>query len=506
MAIGSDESAVLEVEVDVAGFERGMERIDSRARKTEQAMLESQRKQAAAAEAAAERREKAEDRAHKKALIAIGVSIAAWKKYFDFIATGTGATSRALADAGRNLDELKVKLATVAGEAPGVRLIADTLEAIARNANSSASAVQALGAALGMAVGPAVNLLGVLRDLASGPGGIQERGRALATERALALEQGDLSMRAEAGAQRVAGEQAARRLIQEADAAAATQMAQDVTRRNAEANRRILAQHERGGGGGGGENDDARQARMLAQYYDQLEERQRRQIEILTLLKQKREEQIRVEREAMEASLDAATQRTREMALEHNARLEAQADSIAEKNRFYAQEAIDLERQKQEAFMATVAAIDTVNEVLMRGGPAAQAVGRVLMAVQAVIYAQKAAGEVGEAIAAAARYDTWAAVGHAAAAVQFGVAAGMKLSGAIGGGGSASARAPSGGGGGGQFAPPRGSEGGREGNAPINVTLVLNAAGEVVDDSAIRRLGRSMGEAFRRGYVPGRRD
>lgn len=84
-------------------------------------------------------------------------------------------------------------------------------------------------------------------------------------------------------------------------------------------------------------------------------------------------------------------------------------------------------------------------------------------------YAWKAAGEAAEAIAAAARYDFWAAAAHGAAAVAFGVAA------ATAGGGGSRSSASSGGGGMGGGPSSLDREGG--GGAQQNIWHVTVAPG-----------------------------
>lgn len=475
MSIGSGESAVLQVEVDDAAFDRGMERINASTKRAQDQMIAGENRlsdaavraaarRADAAERAAERQEKANERANKKALVALGVATYAWKKFFDFIASGSGESSKAVEHLAQSAAVLKDSVASATAQS--LRPLVDVLESITGAANSSSAAVTGLGRTIAMlALGPA--------------GGV-----------------GLVGARMLGGAPSVT----ATNIGPAAPSLAALQGAQGANTLPVGVDPEDLFPGRRGGGGGGGggESDAARQTHMLAEFNRQLADRARFWEEVRKAADAAHAAEMDRQRDAREAILDENVRRAREENQRRADALQVSQDARAEKDRFYADEAVENERRRQEALMATVAAMETVNQVLLKGGPAAQGVARVLMAVQAVIYAQKAAGEVAEALAAAARYDTWAAVGHAAAAVQFGVAAGMKLGAAVGGPSGGSRAAPSGGGGG-AYAAPRSADG-QQGMGPVSITMVVNASGEVVDDSALRRWGRTLSEVMRRGY------
>lgn len=141
---------------------------------------------------------------------------------------------------------------------------------------------------------------------------------------------------------------------------------------------------------------------------------------------------------------------------------------------------------------------------IIAGKSAGEAFGAMAKAL-AQMALMKAIYEGAEAVAAAATYRFVEAGEHATAAAIYagvaamagGVAAVTSSGGGRGGGGYGGGSAPVG---------PRGGYGGGGGDSPVHISVVVNANGDVVDDSTVRRLGRVVREAGKRGYLGDRRD
>jgi hypothetical protein len=188
------------------------------------------------------------------------------------------------------------------------------------------------------------------------------------------------------------------------------------------------------------------------------------------------------------------------------------ATDQAELQRSLEEEAIDRKRVETDAFMrqeqlkqqalaTTLQALSTVATALSKGGPAAQAAGRVFMAVLAAISAQRAASALGQMFEALGRYDYGAAANFAAGAVQHGIAAGMQFSQALGGGGGGGGGRAAVGGRGGVVGPAAGGLGGAAGPSSVNRTYVIAGSGDLeVSDRALRRLARHIRDSNERGY------
>jgi hypothetical protein len=137
---------------------------------------------------------------------------------------------------------------------------------------------------------------------------------------------------------------------------------------------------------------------------------------------------------------------------------------------------------------------------LLQGKNAKEAIKAGLQAVM-IQASQKSLFYAFEAVASAAAFNYPAAAQFAVAAGGMAaIAAGAGL-GAMAMGGGGHSKGGGGGGGSGRVGPSGGYSSGGGGNGETHVTVMVSAAGEVIDDATIRRLSKGVSEGVRRGYV-----
>lgn len=466
----SDESAVLEVEIDSGD---AFEKLDRQAQKSAQNTA----------------------RQFEQAVKKVGRF---WKEFFDFLKTGSDETRARIEKIEGAFKGAKSQVAEMTAQSGPVRALLSTIEEVLAASNQLPGAFRALGETIGAVVtGPLGGMLMMIREARNLAAGGQMGGAGIADEiiRRTNAAVGAGNARVIGGANLA---NASTFAVGMGTAAAAVQRTTFLARH---------AERGGGGGGGGGGGTDPLFARV---------ERERAVSEQIAALQRQESDAAVAERvrvaEAERTASDARIEREHDTA---QAIIELQ-QGVSDAQAALADEEIARAEVVGDAWRQQIAALKQMGQAtlevaaanLLQSGSADKALRAGLSAL-GTMAGFRALFEGAEAIAAAVTPGMQGfAAGHAKAAAMFaGIAVGTVVAGkAIYGSdygrqsnGSRGGAAIAGGSGG--FASPRGSGGGGGGVQKVEQTFIIKTSGDMLDsDRTLRRLARHIRDIGSRGY------